>query len=177
MRKAVFLDRDGVINRSEVRGGKPYAPTRAEDFELLPGAADAMVALRAAGWLVIVVTNQPDLATGKQSRTGIDAMHQPLRDAGMVDDIKVCPHVDADHCACRKPRPGMLLDAAREWGIDLNASIMVGDRWRDIEAGQAAGCRTIFVDHGYAEKQPERPDSVVMSLAQAQELIARWTVT
>lgn len=175
MRKAVFLDRDGVINRSEVRGGKPYAPTRAEDFELLPGAAKAMAALRAAGWLVIVVTNQPDLATGKQSRASMDAMHQPLRDGGLVDDIKVCPHVDADNCACRKPRPGMLLDAAREWDIDLAASIMVGDRWRDIEAGQAAGCRNIFVNHGYAEKQPERPDAVVASLAQAQQLIAHWT--
>lgn len=175
MRKAVFLDRDGVINRSEVRGGKPYAPTRVEDFELLPGAAEAMQALRADGWLVIVATNQPDISTGKQSQATLDAMHQPLYDAGLVDGIKVCPHVDADHCACRKPRPGLLLDAAREWGIDLAASIMVGDRWRDIEAGQAAGCRTIFVDHGYTEKQPEHPDAVVASLAEAQKLIARWT--
>lgn len=175
MRKAVFLDRDGVINRSEVRGGKPYAPTRAEDFKLLPGAAEAMQTLRADGWLVIVVTNQPDISTGKQSRATLDAMHQPLYDAGLVDGIKVCPHVDADQCACRKPRPGLLLDAAREWDIDLAASIMVGDRWRDIEAGQAAGCRTIFVDHGYAERQPEHPDATVASLAEAQKLIARWT--
>ena len=175
MRTAVFLDRDGVINRSEVRGDKPYAPTRVEDFELLPGAADAMKALRAAGWLVIVATNQPDIATGKQTLATLNAMHQRLRDAGLVDDIRVCCHVDGDQCDCRKPRPGLLIQAAREHGIDLAASWMVGDRWRDIEAGQAAGCRTVFVDHGYAEKQPERPDGVVASLAQAQAFIVQWT--
>lgn len=175
MRKAVFLDRDGVINRGVVRDGKPYAPTTLEDFELLPGAAHAMKALRAAGWLVIVATNQPDVATGKQGLDTVNTMHQQLRDAGLVDDIKVCFHVDADHCACRKPRPGMLLEAARERDIDLAASWMVGDRWRDIEAGQAAGCRTLFIDYGYAEKQPERPDGVVGSLADARDFIEKWT--
>mgnify|MGYP000992429037 CR=1 FL=1 len=175
MRKAVFLDRDGVINRSEVRGGKPYAPTRVEDFELLPGSAEAMAALRAAGWLVIVVTNQPDLATGQQDLAGLEAMHRSLRDGSLVDDIKVCPHLASHQCACRKPLPGMLVEAAREWDIDLGASIMVGDRWRDVDAGRAAGCRTIFVDHGYAERRPERPDAIVKSLLQAQQLIAQWT--
>lgn len=174
MRKAVFLDRDGVINRSEVRGGKPYAPTRVADFEFLPGAAVAMAALRESGWLVIVATNQPDLATGKQSHSELEAMHRVLRRGGLVDDIKVCPHLDSDGCACRKPKPGMLMEAAREWNIDLGASIMVGDRWRDVEAGQAAGCKTIFVDHGYLERKPARPDGVVASLADAQRLIERW---
>jgi D-glycero-D-manno-heptose 1,7-bisphosphate phosphatase len=174
VRKAVFLDRDGVINRGVVRDGKPYAPTTLDDFELLPGAAEAMKALRQAGWLVIVATNQPDVATGKQSPETVNAMHQQLRDAGLVDDIKVCYHVDADNCPCRKPKPGLLLEAARQWGIDLAASWMVGDRWRDIEAGQAAGCRTLFIDYGYAEKQPERPDGRVASLAEAQQLIASW---
>ncbi|MBI2770776.1 MAG: HAD family hydrolase [Burkholderiales bacterium] len=173
MRKAVFLDRDGVINRGVVRDGKPYAPTTLADFQLLPGAAEAMKALRAAGWLVIVATNQPDVATGKQSLATVNAMHQQLRDAGLVDDIKVCFHVDADHCACRKPKPGMLLEAAREHDIDLAASWMVGDRWRDIEAGQAAGCRTLFIDYGYAEKQPERPDGVVASLADVRDFIEK----
>lgn len=163
-----------MINRSEVRDGKPYAPTRVEDFELLPGAAQAMKALRADGWLVIVATNQPDVATGRQSRATVDAMHQQLRDAGLVDDIKVCFHVDADQCDCRKPKPGLLLQAAREHGIDLAASWMVGDRWRDVSAGQAAGCHTLFIDYGYAEKQPQHPDGVVASLAAAQAFIEQW---
>ncbi len=170
MRKAVFLDRDGVVNRAVVRNGKPYPPDTLEQFELLPGAADAMRQLRAAGWLVIVATNQPDVATGKQLREVVEAMHRRLFDERLVDDIKVCFHIDADGCACRKPLPGMLLDAAREWGVELSASWLVGDRWRDIEAGQAAGCRTVFIDYGYAEKRP-RPDAVVVSLAAAAQLI------
>jgi D-glycero-D-manno-heptose 1,7-bisphosphate phosphatase len=174
VRPAVFLDRDGVINHSEVRDGKPYAPTRLEDFHLLPGAAQAMRILRSRGWLVVVVTNQPDVATGKQSRHTVDAMHQQLRDADLVDDIYVCCHTDADACTCRKPQPGLLFQAAGQHGIDLNRSWMVGDRWRDIEAGEKAGCRTIFIDHGYAEKQPERPDFVAASLIEAQDIIERW---
>ena len=130
MRVAVFLDRDGVVNRAFVRDGKPYPPDTLEQFELLPGAAQAMRSLRQAGFLVIVVTNQPDVATGKQSREV------------------------ADHCSCRKPKPGMLLEAARIWHIDLTASFMVGDRWRDVDAGNAAGCTSIFIDHGYTEPQP-----------------------
>ena len=175
LRSAVFLDRDGVINRSVVRGGKPYPPDTLEDFELLPGAAEAMRRLRAAGRLVIVATNQPDVATGKQRREVVEAMHQRLRDAQLVDDVEVCWHVDADGCACRKPRPGMLLAAAARWRIDLSRSVMVGDRWRDIEAGQAAGCRTIYVRQDYAEKAPERPDLVVGSLAEAVETLLSWT--
>ncbi len=175
MRKAVFLDRDGVINRGEVRGGKPYAPETFETFQLLPGAADAMRGLRVAGLLVIVVTNQPDVGTGKTKREVVDAMHQTLWDAGLVDDIKVCFHAEAVNCPCRKPRPGMLLEAAAERDIDLAASFMVGDRWRDVEAGQAASCRTLFIDYGYAEKQPSGQDATVASLAEAAKLIVLWT--
>lgn len=171
MRRAVFLDRDGVINRSEVRGGKPYAPTALEDFEILPGVPDALQRLRDAGFLNIVVTNQPDLATGKQTPAGLDAMHSRLLGMLAIDAIRVCPHVDAAGCACRKPAPGLLLDAAREFGIDLAASYMVGDRWRDVEAGQRAGCACLFVDYGYAEKRPENPYIAVKSLAGAAEQI------
>lgn len=129
-----------------------------------------MRALRTAGWVLVIATNQPDVATGLQRREVVDAMHQRLRDAHLVDDIKVCFHVDADHCACRKPLPGMLLDAAHEHGIDLRASWMVGDRWRDIEAGQAAGCRTLFIDYHYPEKRPVA-DHIIASLAEAASLI------
>lgn len=170
-RKAVFLDRDGVINRSLVRDGKPYAPETLEQFELLPGAADAMRDLRAAGWLVIVATNQPDLATGKVAPETLDAMHDRLRAAALVDDIRVCPHQSSDHCICRKPKPGLLLAAAADWFIDLAASFMVGDRWRDVAAAQAAGCQALFIDYGYAEQQPAPPYRTVASLAAARDLI------
>ena len=126
--------------------------------------------MRAAGYVIVIATNQPDVATGKQSREVVDAMHDRLRRELAVDDIRVCFHVDADGCACRKPRPGMLVEAARQWNLDLAASVMVGDRWRDIAAGRAAGCRTAFIDYGYAEPRPEAPDIIVDSLSAA----SRW---
>lgn len=168
---AVFLDRDGVINRATVRGGKPYPPATLAEFELLPGVADAVRTLRQAGFRIIVATNQPDVATGAQRREVVEAMHDRLRNALPIDDVRVCWHADADNCECRKPKPGLLVSAARDWGIDLTRSVMVGDRWRDVAAGRAAGCRTIFVDHGYAERRPERPDAVVGSLPEAVSLI------
>jgi len=165
MRRAVFLDRDGVINRSLVRDGKPYAPTQASEFEVLPGVVDALTRLRRAGFLNIVVTNQPDVATGKQRREDLDALHARLHAELAIDAFKTCCHVDADDCACRKPKPGLLLEAAHEFDIGLGASFMVGDRWRDVAAGQRAGCRTcFFIDYGYAEKRPEQPFTVVKSL-------------
>ena len=172
MRRAVFLDRDGVINRSLVRDGKPYAPTHISEFELLPGVSAALSRLRQHGFLNIVVTNQPDVATGKQRREDIDALHDQLKTELAIDAFKVCCHVDADNCTCRKPKPGLLLEAAREFNIDLGASFMVGDRWRDVAAGQHAGCKTcFFIDYGYAEKRPEQPFIVVKSLAKSVGLI------
>ena len=167
----MFLDRDGVINRAVVRNGKPYPPATLDDFELLPGAEDTMRALRKAGLLVIVVTNQPDVATGIQRREVVETMHATLLSGGLCDDIKACFHVEADNCHCRKPKPGMLLDAARERNIDLANSFLVGDRWRDIEAGHAAGCRSFFIDYRYDEKRPDLPHTVVESLAAAGKII------
>jgi D-glycero-D-manno-heptose 1,7-bisphosphate phosphatase len=167
VRRAVFLDRDGIINQSIVRDGKPYPPGSAAELEILAGVRDALVSLRNAGFLNIVVTNQPDVATGKQEIEIIEAMHRRLRLELALDDIKVCYHTDADGCDCRKPKPGMLLQAAREFGIDLEQSFMVGDRWRDIAAGQASGCTNFFIDYGYREKRPEQPYIAVTSLAEA----------
>jgi D-glycero-D-manno-heptose 1,7-bisphosphate phosphatase len=177
VRPAVFLDRDGVINRGVVRDGKPYPPDRLEDLEILPGVREALARLRTAGYLTVVVTNQPDVAAGKQRREVVDAMHAKLLSELPIDMVKVCFHVDADRCSCRKPQPGMLLEAARELDIDLARSYMVGDRWRDIAAGQAAGCRALFIDYGYAEKSPERPYVPVNSLYSAVELILQATVS
>jgi D-glycero-D-manno-heptose 1,7-bisphosphate phosphatase len=167
----VFLDRDGVINRAVIRDGKPYPPATLEEFELLPGVRQAIAALRDAGFLIIVVTNQPDVATGVQRREVVEAMHDKLRAARLCDDIKACYHTEADRCDCRKPRPGMLIDAAREWQIDLSRSFMVGDRWRDVAAGKAAGCYTFFIDYEYRERPADSPDAVVESLEEAGRLI------
>ena len=171
MKRAVFLDRDGVLNRSVVRAGRPYAPTSLDEFELLPGVLEALTNLRTAGFVLVVVTNQPDLATGRIRPEVAEAIHQKLRALLPLDDIKVCGHVDEDDCSCRKPRPGMLLEAARDWSIDLYRSFIVGDRWRDVAAGKAAGCKTIFVDYGYAERQKDPPDFVVTSLPEAAKII------
>jgi len=167
MRRAVFLDRDGVINRSVVRDGKPYPPATLKDFVYLPGVEICIKQLRAAGYLVIIVTNQPDVGTGIQSREVVDSMHAKLYQDNLCDDIKMCFHIDEDGCDCRKPKPGMLLEAAHEWGISLRESFMVGDRWRDIEAGKSAGCFTYFINYQYQEKVPDRPDEIVISLEDA----------
>ncbi len=138
---------------------------------ILPGVADACVRLANAGWLLVVVTNQPDIARGAARRREVDAINSVVLAGLPITHVAVCPHDDADACRCRKPLPGMLLDAADRWDIDLTASVIVGDRWRDIEAGRQAGVRTIFVEHGYAEELPNAPDHVVSSLAEAAELI------
>jgi D-glycero-D-manno-heptose 1,7-bisphosphate phosphatase len=172
MQRAVFLDRDGVINRAMVRNGRPYAPTSLAEFVILDGAPEAVRCLKAAGFLIIVVTNQPDLATGLQSQGVLDQMHIVMRESMDIDAIYVCPHDDAANCDCRKPRPGMLLTAARHFDIDLQKSWMIGDRWRDVEAGRAAGCRTIFIDRGYREVAPQA-DYRVSELPDAVPLIVQ----
>jgi len=175
VKRAVFLDRDGVINASVVRNGKPYPPASAAEMEILPGVGDALAKLRAAGFDLIVVTNQPDVARGTQSREAIDAMHDRLQHELALDAIYACFHDDADACACRKPKPGLLLNAARDRGIDLATSFMVGDRWRDTDAGLAAGCRAIFIDRGYSERKPERFAVNVAGLPEAAAWILEQT--
>ena len=133
-----ILDRDGVINRAFVRGGKPYPPKGVSDTEILPGVGEALRKLHEAGYLLVVVTNQPDVARGTATRAGVDAINGKLARELPIDEFRTCFHDDADGCDCRKPLPGALLAAAREHGIDLARSYMVGDRWRDVEAGRAA---------------------------------------
>jgi D-glycero-D-manno-heptose 1,7-bisphosphate phosphatase len=172
MQRAVFIDRDGVINRAVVVQGKPFPPSSLEELEILPGVPEAVQSVKKAGFRAIVVTNQPDVATGKQQRHVVDAMHDKLRDFLGLDDIYVCCHTDEHRCACRKPLPGMLHEAARRWQVDLLESFMVGDRWRDVEVGQRAGCRTFWVrGEVYLEKEPTDPDWIVGSLQEASEII------
>jgi D-glycero-D-manno-heptose 1,7-bisphosphate phosphatase len=170
--KAVFLDRDGVLNRAFVRGGKPYPPATLDEFEILPDVPEALDILAAAGFLLIVATNQPDVARGIQSRATVEAMHRRLRETLPLDDIRACYEEDGPACRCYKPKPGMLLDAASDFGIDLNASYMVGDRWRDVGCGKAAGCYTLLIDRGYREPLPVAPDVTCLSLLEGARLIA-----
>ncbi len=168
MSRAVFIDRDGVIIRTDVLDGKPYAITSLEALEILAGAGDAIQRLKAAGFQIIVVSNQPDVATGKVTRDMVEAINAELMGKLSIDEIKVCYDSGAP---CYKPEPGMLLEAAKDHNLDLAQSTMVGDRWRDIGAGRAAGCMTIFIDKGYSEQTPDNPDHVVQTLAEAADLI------
>jgi D-glycero-D-manno-heptose 1,7-bisphosphate phosphatase len=166
-RAAVFLDRDGVLNEVELRDGTPHPPARVEQLRLLPGVVEACHRLRDLGFVLVVVTNQPDIARGTQTRDEVDRMHDVLRGRLPLDDIVVCAHDDADDCPCRKPRPGMILDAAARLDLDLAESVCVGDRWRDIESAKRAGVMAIFVDRGYGERRPTNADAVVASLPDA----------
>jgi D-glycero-D-manno-heptose 1,7-bisphosphate phosphatase len=163
-RRAVFLDRDGVLNEAILRDGRPHPPASIGDVAILPGVRDACAQLRAAGYLLVVVTNQPDIARGTTTRAAVDAINDHLAGELGLDAVCVCPHDDADRCGCRKPAPGLLLSAAERFGIELGASLMVGDRWRDIEAGARAGVPTAWVRSDYREAPPAAPDHVVDGL-------------
>ncbi len=168
LRRAVFLDRDGVLNRAIVRNGKPYPPANLDELTVLPGVSEALATLKAAGFLLIGVTNQPDVARGMQRREIVEAINAAIAAALPLEEISVCYHDDDDGCDCRKPQPGLLVRAAQKYAIDLSSSFMIGDRWKDVEAGRRAGCATIFVEYGYAEQAPpSAPDLHVHSLTEA----------
>lgn len=171
--RAVFLDRDGTLNRQIIRDGKPYPPQTVEDFELFPGVPEACAQLAAAGFTLVVATNQPDVGRGTQSQSVVEAMHAKLQ--GLVPQIS---HIEVsydsgrgENSRRRKPEPGMLLDAALLLGLDLGRSWMIGDRWRDIDCGRRAGVRTVFVDFGYAEELQAQPDFSVSSFPEAARII------
>jgi D-glycero-D-manno-heptose 1,7-bisphosphate phosphatase len=175
LHRAVFLDRDGVINRAVERAGLPYPPACLAEFEILPGVPAACAKLKKAGFLLVVATNQPDVGRGTMPQAAVDEIHAYLMTQLPVDRVEVCfhPGQGASDCDCRKPRPGMLLRAARELGIDLARSWMVGDRWRDIDCGHAAGCRTVFINYGYLEALREKPDFSAGNLTAAADIICQ----
>jgi D-glycero-D-manno-heptose 1,7-bisphosphate phosphatase len=155
MPRAVFLDRDGVLNEVVLRDGRPHPPASLAELRLTPQVEECLADLKRLGYLLIVVTNQPDVARGKQTKTAVEEMHAYLASRLPIDDAFVCYHDDADHCDCRKPASGLLLEAARKHGIDLRESFLIGDRWRDVEAGRRAQCKTLFINNGYAERRPD----------------------
>jgi D-glycero-D-manno-heptose 1,7-bisphosphate phosphatase len=170
-RPAVFLDRDGVLNEAVLRDGRPYPPVSPDEVVLRPGAAATCARLRAAGFLLVMVTNQPDIARGITTRAAVDRINDLLITELGLDAACVCPHDDADACGCRKPQPGLILDAADQYDVDLGASLMVGDRWGDIGgvetcgraalAPPAAGVSTVWVRSTYRERAPRDPDHVI----------------
>ena len=168
---AVFLDRDGVLNWAIVRDGKPYPPASVDELEIVPDAARALARLRAAGYLLIVATNQPDVGRGTTNLAVVEGINDRLRASLPLDAVAMCTHDNADRCPCRKPKPGMLLQAAEEFDIDLSRSYMIGDRWRDVDAGKAAGCRTALIGDGYSEGLKSLPDMIVGTLTEAADWI------
>jgi D-glycero-D-manno-heptose 1,7-bisphosphate phosphatase len=173
-RRAVFLDRDGVLNEPVIQQGRPYPPASMDELKVAEDAPAALHRLKDAGFLLIVVTNQPDVARGKQTREMVERINMALATQLPIDAFCVCWHDDRDACECRKPRPGLMLDASVRYGIDLVASYLIGDRWRDIDAGASAGCRTVLIDRHYQERKPQvEPNQRVASLAAA----AEWILT
>jgi transaldolase len=170
-RAAVFVDRDGVLVESGVDGGVPQPVATVDDLRILPGVMEACKRIRASGLKLICVTNQPDVSRGTVALADVEAVNSRLADVLALDGVLVCPHDDGDACTCRKPVPGMLHEAASRWSIDLSSSVMVGDRWNDVEAGRRAGCYTVFIDRGYAERRPDNPDAVAPDLVSAVSLI------
>lgn len=172
-RKAVFLDRDGVLNRAVVKDGRPYPPASVEEVEILPGVTEALQQLKNAGFVLIVVSNQPDVGRGATLKATVEEINDYLAKRMPIDRFIMCYHDDGDNCDCRKPRSGMLLAGAREFDVDLASSYMVGDRWRDVKAGIGAGCKTVFIDYGYDEKQPGSFDYRAHSLLDAATIILK----
>jgi D-glycero-D-manno-heptose 1,7-bisphosphate phosphatase len=168
--RAVFLDRDGVINRAIVRDGKPFSPANVRELELLPDVEKACELLKERGFHLVVVTNQPEVGRGTIDRKSVEQINERISESLPIDRFEVCYDCD-DSSEFRKPNPGMLKHAARALDVDLDQSFMVGDRWRDVDCGHAAGCRTIFVDHGYSELLKKSPHYRVKNLLEAAQII------
>ena len=172
-KRAVFLDRDGVVNRAIVRGGKPYPPWSLDEFKILPNVMEACATLKQAGYALVIATNQPDVGRGTLSRNIVEAMHSLIREELPINRIEVCYHPGEklSDCDCRKPLPVMLIRAATELDLDLKQSWMIGDRFSDIECGHAAGCRTILIGNGYNEAVRISPDFRAENLLEAVTII------
>jgi len=171
MHKAIFLDRDGVINQAYIFDSKPYPPKNIKELIILPKTAESLLRLSKAGYKLIIITNQPDVARGNIHKKEVDAIHQYLLLTLCLDAIFTCFHDDEQKCKCRKPLPGLIIEASRIYNIDLKKSYVIGDRWKDIEAGHQAECATFFIDYQYNERKPEYSEFQVNSLQEATNII------
>lgn len=171
MKKAAFLDRDGVLNASVVVGGIPFPPRTPNEVVVLEGVEKAIRMLKLNDFVPVVVSNQPDVARGKTSISEVEAINKRIRAETSIEYFYICAHDDADGCDCRKPNPGLILNAAKDLDLDLSSSFMIGDRWRDVAAGVKAGLRCFFIDYSYSERAPEQPFTRVSSLLEATYLV------
>ena len=173
MKKSVFLDRDGVINKAYIKDGLPQSPNSLNELKILPGVRESIIKLKKLNFICLMVTNQPNVSRKKIEKNSVIQMNNFLKNEIALDDIFVCYHDDSDNCNCRKPKPGLLLQAGKKWDVDFKKSFMIGDRWRDIQAGEKVGCKTIFLDYKYNEKKPKKPDFVSDSLLNAAHIIEK----
>ena len=173
MNKAVFLDRDGVINQALVLDGKPYSPKTIKEFKLLDGVIESINLLRNFGFEIVVVTNQPEVSRGNIDLIFVEEIHNQIQKFTQINNYYICPHDDEDQCECRKPKSGLLVKAAKELNLDLTKCFLVGDRWKDIQAGQEVGCQCFFINYKYAESLPSQPFSEVQSLFEATKIILK----
>lgn len=169
--QAIFLDRDGVINEAVVKGGKPYPPSALSDLRIVKGAAKALRELKHKGWILIIVTNQPDVTRGQIKKSDVEDINNYILNNFPITEIFTCYHDDKDKCNFRKPLPGAFFYASQKYSINLAKSFMVGDRWKDITAGKNAGCKTIFIDYNYKEQKPQNFDFCVNTLTEASNII------
>ncbi|MBF0280865.1 MAG: HAD-IIIA family hydrolase [SAR324 cluster bacterium] len=170
-KKAVLFDRDGVINQSIVRNGKPFPPQTMAEFKWVEKVRETLETLSSIDYLLVIFTNQPDVGRGQQSLQQVGIFHEHIKKTLPVAQIYTCFHDNKDQCECRKPKPGMIFEAQNDWEIDLQQSFVVGDRWRDIDAGNEAGCQTIWLDYGYDEALRSQPDYTIKHLHQILDII------
>ena len=176
MRKAVFLDRDGVINKAFIKDGLPTSPNSLDELEILPGVKESVLRLKKLNFVCLVVTNQPDVTRGKINKNTVIEINNFLLKEIKLDDFFVCYHDDKDNCDCRKPKPGLLLQASKKWDVNLKKSFIVGDRWRDIQAGEKVGCKTIFLEYNYKDIKPKNPNFITDTLLNATYIIEKTKV-
>lgn len=172
-KRAVFFDRDGVLNSVILKNGKPYPPATVDELVIAEGAAIALNKLTELGYFLIGVTNQPDVARGTTTKASVDEINHAILKHLPLHEIRVCFHDDTDQCSCRKPKPGLLIQAAQDYSIDLTKSFMIGDRWKDIDAGIAANCKTIWIKTDYNEKQPANMDFTANTIMEAVDWILK----
>ena len=167
MRRAIFLDRDGTLNKPFIKNGLPFSPPSFNEFEILPGVKESLLKLKKLNFVCLLITNQPDVSRGKIKKKTVIQMNNFLKREVKLDDIFVCYHDDHNNCECRKPKPGLILNAKKKWDIDLNKSYMIGDRWKDVQAGINAGCKTVFINNNYKETKEVKANFITDSLLNA----------
>ena len=177
LNRAVFLDRDGVINQAQVRDGHPFSPADMTEFFWVEPIKEVTLELKSLGYLLFCVTNQPDVGRGLQGREIVESFHATILAELPIEKVFACYHNDRDECSCRKPRPGLIVEAQKEYARNLAASWLIGDRWKDIDAGAAAGCNTVFLEYGYDEKLRTKPDHTISQLLELVPLIRAETIS